>query len=192
MACMASTSTHPAATHEAVLLDDEFVRATRSRLAARMQTARSVADEHLNRIADAHVTVASVVESATAVDNTIAQSFAALRRLIDQREDAFHKQLAAHVAREQRALEALATVDGDRWRVITSTLAMTQRLASDKLGASAPPVLAQLEPAATARLDSLVAQAPTTPVPFPTPVRFEITTDVAQAIESAGKLVIGD
>ena len=191
MACITSTSTHPAAKHESILLDDDFVRALRERLAGLIANARKAADEYLERIADVQVTSNDIAHRDDDVHGEIKLAFDALRRLLDAREASLHHALDARTATELNELQLHAKADSDRWRVLTSTLAMAKNLVSPTLGASAASVLAQLEPAATLRLQGLLGDAPSAPVPFLTSVRFQITEAVEKAIQDAGELVIG-
>ena len=188
--CFASTHP-PGPAHPSVLLDAPFVQTTRQRLVTGVQAARALATEHVNRAADARVTHIDIATRDHQIDSKIAETFSVLRNLLDRREQTLRQQLRDATAAEQRVLRESEAADGLSWRVVTSVANIADIMASQEvLGASAPSVLAQLEPVATARLQALVTGAPTNGVPFPAPLHFRTKNvdAVTAVIQSVGEL----
>lgn len=184
--CLAST--HPAATHRTRLLDASFVDEARARLTAGIDAANRATAALVHHAAAARLACKDVAERDAALRTEVATTFRLLHALLERREEAVQAELVRLGEVERAALTAASESDLVHWCTITSTVHVAQRL-----GPSATPVLAQLEPTATARLRTLVAAAPTDaadPVAAPLLFDAEAAAKTSEtAIASLGRFV---
>ena len=185
-ACMLA---HPAPQHVVTLIEDG-ADAARQRLRSAIMTARRAAEVSLDRGADGWVNLVDLRLPARALAppfratgalepregtgmlagialNKVHQAFTTLESLLQARWTSALDGIAAWALEEAAKVETGIEADRQRWLFLTFMIDMANELLSDRLGAIAASVLAELEPRLTQQLHALVASVPAVPVEFP-------------------------
>ena len=175
------TSTHPVATHRTRIFDDKLIMECRDRLAIATANARLAAGARVQHAATAQHTCVEVEQRDAVISKEVRTAFQLMRALLDRREADLLSQLAHIGDIERIGLIKAGDTDGVRWRVLTSTADVGERL----MNTTPTPVVTQLQRTVAARLYALDQSEPRShAAPQCAQLSFNVDKD-AKAVDAA-------